>query len=405
MKKFVRIMLSASLVLILASVVFPGLSAGAFSHTINTPGICNPKYPPTCQNNHYYSYSFFDNPSNAGQINGEPNGYSSGSILCYTGISLQVTAQPATGYTFSYWSGSVSGSSNPTTLNVPCPGSPSITANYAMIPQVILARNYSSTTNYKTISTSWQTNNIQPGSANNQSFYETTGTYGGFAYTALTWTDDINNTKYVGLYWTEDVHSCTCFPSGYPDGNVSIMISMSPDPSDSSYAVVDASNVDFLPRAGISADTNLAGSYQLYFTANLYSQITSLSSVVYSSIVQNYLNSGNSTLATFAQMSDEMSYGLGQLGGFLSYSNSPQQFIDLGNIFVVSMSALVDNAYAASCTNATESVWSDLGLAVVFEVLFSFGTYRILQHITRFVTNFDLAYDLGDMYQYCLSGP
>jgi hypothetical protein len=127
-------------VLVLVLPVFSTISFGYNSANPilnnNSPNIC----PYSCWGTKYYSsYQFYDNPSNAGTINNEGNGYNSGTFQCNpTSYSFSVNAQQNTGYDYAYWGtgggGSIqpSSTSNPATFTNLCPGSGSLTAYYGL---------------------------------------------------------------------------------------------------------------------------------------------------------------------------------------------------------------------------------------------------------------------------------
>jgi hypothetical protein len=96
-----------------------------YSSAKTSPDICYP----VC-GGWSHQYDLYDNPSNEGEINNEPSGWQWGPYNCNNGFNQPLTAHPDSGWIFTDWTGSVSGTSNPTNLYVGCPGAYSATANY-----------------------------------------------------------------------------------------------------------------------------------------------------------------------------------------------------------------------------------------------------------------------------------
>src|SRR5208283_950591 len=128
---------ATTLIVFILFFAFCGLRSvsGASTQTCPPGQICGSICPPGQNCGSMYSYILNDNPSSGGQINSESNGYEFGPYSCSNSANVQVTAQPASGYSFVSWSisgGTISSyTSNPATMTVPCPGSPVLTANYA----------------------------------------------------------------------------------------------------------------------------------------------------------------------------------------------------------------------------------------------------------------------------------
>ena len=77
-------------------------------------------------------YSLYRNvsPAGSGSINVSPGPNCNNQTQYYPGTPVQLTANPATGYSFSYWSGDVSGVNN--SVQVTMSGNRSVTANFAL---------------------------------------------------------------------------------------------------------------------------------------------------------------------------------------------------------------------------------------------------------------------------------
>jgi hypothetical protein len=309
MKKFVRIMLSASLVLILASVVFPGLSAGAFSHTINTPQICR---PPNCGGGWTHQFTLYDNPSNGGEINNEPNGWTWGPYNCNTGFNEPITADPAPGYAFSYWSGTASGTNNPSSFYVGCPAAPSVTANYVAIPNVISFFNYSSSGSYSTLSPPATINsNVNPTSVSGFSSYESCTSYSNWPFAGSVpeciWvsTGVINNTKYVQIHWEEDDLN-DFSPSGFPNGNVTVDLTLIPN----GVEAIPAMSVYFKLANGSAFTTPKADVFEMGYGALLYQNLQSQGSAMQDQSTHDYSS-------TWGYVLDEEGQAVIDLGNYL----------------------------------------------------------------------------------------
>jgi hypothetical protein len=97
---------------------------GAQSHSITVPSSATTY---TANFTTQYSLTTAVNPSGSGTITPNPSG-----TWYNSGASVQLTATAATGYSFSSWTGGVTGSSNPTSITMN--SAKSVTANFTAIP-------------------------------------------------------------------------------------------------------------------------------------------------------------------------------------------------------------------------------------------------------------------------------
>lgn len=243
------------------------------------------------------------------------------------------------------------------------PGSGSITANFVATTQVLGGFNYTSNpalggqSNYYNITTPGSYTN-SPLSALNTTLYPTTGTYAGYPFEVITATTSTNNTKYVFLYWTVNMTSNN--PS-YP-GNVSVDLTMEPDPSNSADAIVVSSTVYFVPANGQPVLSPQAETYETSFGDLLYSSLSALASEI-SQQAQYLIGTSQNT---FGEELSQMSTGLNVFGGYLGNSQSPPQYTALGNIWVINMATFTTNADVANCQTAIKNAYGQGAGVVIF---------------------------------------
>ena len=120
---------------------------GAQNHSVTVPSSATTY---TASFTTQYLLTTAVSPSGSGTVTANPsatnNWYNSGQ-------SVQVTASPGTGYSFSSWSGSLSGSTNPGSVTMSAPRS--VTANFTAIPETVSAPSTPSGTASGTIGTSY----------------------------------------------------------------------------------------------------------------------------------------------------------------------------------------------------------------------------------------------------------
>ncbi|HKW05231.1 MAG TPA: hypothetical protein VJN71_08040 [Nitrososphaerales archaeon] len=334
-------------------VMLTGPTAASYSSKI--PLVCNPVTGIGC--NHYlatYLY-LYDNPSSGGTINGDANG----GVLetgCLSGqhAIFDISESPNSEYGFSYWSGDASGGSSSTTASVACGGSTSVTANYVALAQVIGSYNYTSDQNsilqYGNMTTPQTYISNSPLSEPNLTLYTVTGTFAGYPYTATTSTTYINSTKYVYIYWNANVSSNNM---NYP-GNATINLTLQPDPSNQSEAIVDSSTVTFIQADRQKVSMPDAIVYETSFGQSLSGSLNVLSS----EISQQAQPLVGGQYNTFAEQLNQMSVGASIFGGFMSSPNSPQQYVDLGNVWATNMFIFVSNQDASICQAALRNAYT-----------------------------------------------